>query len=75
MLKPDGHLIVCDSFDVSFYSVGDMRFRTLKTTLEELQRAFEDSGYVIELWKSFSFGFGSVLCDGFSLYFVVARKL
>lgn len=75
LLKPGGHLVVADILDNKFYAVGDKKFRAFSTTLEELQTAYKESGYVIEQWNSTSFAFDYTVCDASTMYTVLAKKL
>ena len=37
--------------------------------------AYKESGYQIEFWETFSFQLDSPICDGDTVYTVVAKKL
>ena len=63
-----------DVIDESYYSVGDLRFKTLSTTPQEIQRAYVESGYVIEKWDTLSLYTDTTTCDASTLYVIVAKK-
>lgn len=77
LLKPGGHLVIVDTTDNSWYAVGDMKFRSLSTTDEEIKRAFKESNYEIEQWETYHLGVfpGDAACDAKSMYSIVAKKL
>ena len=74
MLKPGGHLVVVDVLDETYYQVGDKKFQSLYLTLEELKGAFTDSGFVIERLITEKIRPKSTICDGNTIYSVVAKK-
>ena len=51
-----------------------MKLRAYASTSEDLQRAYKETGYVIEYWETFSFDLDSPVCDGNASYTVVAKK-
>lgn len=72
LLKPGGHLVVIDAVDQSSYIVGDKTFRCLSSNPEEVQRAYMDSGYLIEYWDSVRTML--IAEGGNTLYAVKAKK-
>lgn len=74
LLKPGGHLAVVDFLDQTYYEVGAKKFQALSLTVEELQRAIKDSGYVIERWNTWSFSLDYEVGNGNTLYSMVAKK-
>ena len=59
----------------TFYAVGDMKLRAFASSPDDIQSAYKESGYQIEFWETFSFQLDSPICDGDTVYTVVAKKL
>lgn len=77
ILKPGGHLVIVDIIDNSWYALGNMKFKTLATTEEEIRRAFSESGYEIEEWETYHLNVcpAKPACDATLMYSLVAKKL
>ena len=61
-----------DVIDEPYYSIGDMKFKTLWSTSEELQQAYRESGFMIEKWEMDGFCLDND--DPRTLYFLVAKN-
>ena len=61
-----------DVINEPYYSVGDMKFKTLCSTSEELQQAYRESGFVIEKWDTSEFCLDND--DPRTVYILVAKN-
>ena len=67
--------MIVNFLDETYYQVGAKKFQALSLTSEELQRAFKDSGFVIERLKMCTYDpVSDVIDDGTTIYSVVAKK-
>ena len=66
--------MVCDLVDQSFLQCGNVKFHKFSSTTEELQNAYKESGFVIQMWDSYTFEPKLCYSDGSTIYSVVARK-
>ena len=74
LLVPGGCLAVCDVVDQSFFTCGKFKFHQFSSTTEELQNAYEESGFILDQWKSYKYDVMYTYDDASSVYSVVARK-
>ena len=57
------------------YAVGDMKFRTVSTMLEKLQRAYRESGFQIEKWETVSVSYNKETESDVPAFCLLARKI
>ena len=64
-----------DMLDQSFYTVGDMKFKTFSSTQEELQQTYKDAGFVIEKWDTVSIRLNKDMSDSNTAFCLLAKKI